>query len=72
MKLGVKQGSLDTIERNHPGDAKTCLYKALGEWLRQNYDHRRHGRPSWRSLANAVRSLDHRLFEEIVETHFIA
>ncbi len=67
-KLGVKQSSLDIIKHNHPGDAKMCLYEALGEWLRLNYDHQRHGRPSWRKLAEAVKSLDYRLFERIAET----
>ncbi len=60
--VGVKQSSLDIIKHNHPGDAKMCLYEALGEWLKLNYDHQRHGRPSWRKLAEAVKSLDYRLF----------
>ena len=66
-KLGVKQSSLDLIKRNHPGDAKMGLYEALGEWLRLNYDHQRHGRPSWRRLAEAVSSLDYGLFEKICD-----
>jgi 3-methyladenine DNA glycosylase AlkD len=68
LNLGVKQSSLDTIEHNHPGDAKTCLYKALGEWLRQNYDHQRHGGPSWRRLAEALQTLDNSVFKKIIET----
>ena len=67
-KLGVKQSSLDLIRRNYLGDAKMCLYEALGEWLRLNYDHQRHGRPSWRRLAEAVKSLDYRLYEQIAKT----
>ena len=64
-KLRIRETSLDLIEHNHPGDAKTCLYKALGEWLRLNYDHQRHGRPSWRRLAEAVKTLDYTLFEKL-------
>ena len=69
LKLGVKQSSLDVIEHNNFGNAKTCLYKALGEWLRQNYSHQKHGKPSWRRLAEAVQSLDHSLFEKIAKEH---
>ena len=66
-KLRIKSSSLDIIQHNHPGDAKMCLYEALEEWLRLNYDHQRHGRPSWRRLAEAVKSLDYRLFEKIAD-----
>ena len=69
MKLGIEENSLDLIECNHSGDAKSCLYKGLGEWLRLNYDHKRHGRPSWRKLAEAVKSLDYDLFEKIAKMH---
>ena len=69
MKLGVKESSLDTIERNYPSDVQTCLYKALGEWLRLNYNHQRHGRPSWRRLAEAVSSIDCALSENIAKRH---
>ncbi len=65
IKLRIKESTLDIIERNYPTDVQTCLYKALGEWLRLNYDHQRHGRPSCRRLAGAVRSLDYRLSEKI-------
>ncbi len=69
MKLRVKESSLDVIERNYPSDVQTCLYKALGEWLRLNYNHQRHGRPSWRRLAEAVRTLDYGLFEKMINKH---
>ena len=70
-KLGIKPSSLDTIQQNHPGDADMCLYEALEEWLKMNYDYRRHGRPSWRRLAEAVKKLDCKLFERICDTHAI-
>ena len=68
-KLRIKESTLDVIERNYPTNVQTCLYKALGEWLRLNYDHQRHGRPSWRRLAEAMRSLDYGLFEKITEMY---
>ena len=68
-KLGIRRSTLERIKHDHPGDAKMCLYDALGEWLSMNYDHQRHGRPSWRKLAEAVRTEDYALFERIVKSH---
>ena len=68
-KLRLKESSLDLIERNYPTNAQMCLHKALGEWLRLNYNHEKHGRPSWRRLAEAVRSLNGVLFEGIIKEH---
>ena len=69
VMLRIKEHSLELIEQNHSGDSETCLYKALGEWLRLNYDYQKHGRPSWRRLAEAVWSMDKALFEKIVKDH---
>ena len=41
-KLRLKESALDVIERDHPGDARTCLHMAMGEWLRLNYDLQKH------------------------------
>ena len=68
-KLGIKDRSLDLIEKNHSGDADACLYEALKVWLKLNYDLSKHGRPSWQRLAKAVSSLDYGLFERIAKMH---
>ena len=68
-KLRIKESSLSIIEKNNPSDVQTCLYKALGEWLKLNYDHQKYGRPSWRRLAKAVKTLDSALFERIAKSH---
>lgn len=67
--LGIKESSLEVVEHNYPRDADMCLYKALVEWLKLNYDHRRYGSPSWRKLAEVIWSLDGALFQAIVEAH---
>ena len=69
-QLGIKENSLDVVEHNYPRDADMCLYKALVEWLKQNYDHQRHGKPSWRKLAEVIWSLDRALFQTVTEAHF--
>ena len=57
--------TLDVIKSNNPGDVDGCLHEALGEWLKLNYDYQRHGRPSWKKLAEAVSSMDYALSEKI-------
>ena len=69
VELGIRESTLDLIEHDHSGDAKMCLYNVLGEWLKLNYDVEMHGRPSWRRLAEAVKSLDRTLFEKIATEH---
>ena len=64
-QLHLKERTLDVIEHSNPGSVYVCLLKALREWLRLNYDHQRHGRPSWRRLAEAVSSLDYGLSQMI-------
>ena len=64
-KLRLKQSTLDMIECNNSGTVDVCLLEALKEWLRLNYDHQKHGRPSWRRLAEAVSSLDYGLSQMI-------
>ena len=65
-RLGLTESTLDGIEYNYPRDADACLHKALGEWLKLNYDHQRHERPSWKKLAEAVSCLDYALSEKIM------
>ena len=71
-KLGTKQNTLDTIKANNTGDVKMCLYEALGEWLKLNYDHQRHGRPSWKRLVKAVSGIDFALSETITKKHLLS
>ena len=69
VELGIEESTLDLIEHDHSGNAKMCLYNVLREWLKLNYDVEMHGRPSWRRLAEAVKSLDRTLFEKIATEH---
>ena len=65
--LQLKNGSMNTIESNHPKDAMRCLQLAIKDWLELNYES--NGRPSWRMLAKAVHPLDGELFKQIVCEH---
>ena len=67
--LRLKNDFMKTIESNHPKDVMICLQLAIEDWLTLNYNCERNGRPSWRTLAKAVRPLDGGLFERIVREH---
>lgn len=67
--LGIKEHDLKAIEYNNPRDADMCLHMALVEWLKQNYDSWRHGKPSWKKLVEVIWSFDAALFQTIVEAH---
>ena len=69
IKLHIDKYHTEIIQKNNPGDVQNCLIDALEEWLRQNYDSKRYGMPSWRTLAKSVRSLDQKLFQEIIKEH---
>ncbi len=60
---------MNTIETNHSKDVMLCLQLAIEDWLKLKFNHERNGRPSWRTLAKAVRKLDGGLFEKIVCEH---
>ena len=44
------------IASNHSNDSEQCLLALLGEWLKQSYNVKRYGHPSWRALFRAVAS----------------
>ena len=68
IKLRLKIPTIQDIKKNCT-DNKNRLSEALTEWLKLNYNHQKYERPSWRRLAEAVRSLDYGIFEEIARNH---
>ena len=67
-KLRLRNHAVENIQLKY-SDGMNSLNETLKEWLKLNYNHQKYGRPSWRRLAEAVWSLDYRLFEEIVRNH---
>ncbi len=61
--LRLKDSSMSTIMEV---DVVRCLQLALTDWLRLNYNYEKHGKPSWKKLAKAMRPLDRNIFEKIV------
>ena len=66
--LGLDANRIDTIARENPLSVD-CLSQALIYWLRCNYNLKRNGYPSWRTLAKAVKPLNGSLFSNIKKAH---
>ena len=67
-KLRLRNHAVENIQQKY-SDGMNSLNEVLKEWLKLNYNHQKYGRPSWRRLAEAVRSLDYGLFEKIARNH---
>ena len=67
-KLGIHRDTLDIIARDKD-TAGLCLNETIAQWLQLNYITDRYSRPSWRSLAEAVVSLNKSLFLKIASDH---
>ena len=70
IRLGLEQSIIDVIQYDYPRDSSLCLQQALHSWLSLNYKYKKHSRPSWRKIAEAVKDLDSKtLFIEIAKKH---
>ena len=56
VALGLPAGELDSIRKAFHQLIDQAFNEVLLLWLRQRYDVGRHGRPTWRKLAEAVDS----------------
>ena len=67
--LRLRIPSMDTIGKNNSSDAVRCLQLALTDWLKLNYNYEKHGKPSWKKLAKAMKPLNGNIFENIVSKY---
>ncbi len=67
LRLGVT--SMDTIEADNNNNVGMRLQCALTDWLKLNYNYGKHGRPSWKKLAEAIMPLDGNIFEKIISKY---
>ncbi len=71
--LRLKNSSMNTIEKNHNNDVMRCLQLALTDWLNLNYNYEKksNGRPSWKKLAKAMRTLNGNIFFQSIQLQVI-
>ena len=67
--LGLSFELIETINRDNPRDSAGCWNEALKEWIRQNYNTKTFGQPSWRSLLRAVAEVDKHQFQKLAAEH---
>ena len=69
IALRLPLDKLDTVESDESRSAR-ALAAVLRIWLRQNYDTKKHGPPTWRKLVEAVdKSGDRALAKAIAAEH---
>ena len=54
--LKIPRKLLPVMSSKSSNDPEECLLALLEEWLKQSYDVKRYGHPSWRALVRAVAS----------------
>ena len=72
-ELGVPPGELDSIRKQFHHDHDQAIDEVLLLWLRQRYDVKKHGVPTWRMLVEAVDKKsggdNHELAKQIASNH---
>ena len=67
--LGLKISLIDSIKNDYPGDGLGCWNEALKQWITQNYNTEKFGKPSWRTLLKAVAKVDKLQFKKLASVH---
>ena len=67
--LGLPSTLIETIRASHPSDLSCCWNEALSQWIKQNYNIKKFGEPSWQTLLRAIMCIDRSLFEKLANNH---
>ena len=67
--IGLPSTVIDQIRCDHPNDSACCWNESLNEWIKQNYNTEKFGKPSWKTLLGAIAHIDRRLFEKLASEH---
>ena len=72
LTLGISDNDLSAIEEQSD-DPGVCLRKGLNCWLKEAYDTKEHGQPTWRGLVDALANSsggdDHCVAMDIAKEH---
>ena len=58
LTLGLHKNTLDSIERNHPGDVSRCLTECFSQWLSRADNVDGKGGAAFDSLSDALKSMN--------------
>jgi hypothetical protein len=67
--LGLSYELIEAIKCDKHRDSSGCWNEALKLWIKQNYNTKLFGRPSWRSLLKAVAEVDKYQFQKLAAEH---
>lgn len=67
-RLHVEPNTIKGLATSNKSNA-VRLNDALTEWLQQNYDYVRWGKPTWRKVVESVDKINNCLFEKIASKH---
>ena len=67
--LGLSSRVIEKIGKNNKSETFNCMCEAVKEWIKQNYLTKKYGKPSWRTLLNAVAMLDMLLCKKLAAKH---
>ena len=67
--LGLAKSVIDSIKEDHHNDNLGCWNEALDRWIKQTYNTKKFGVPSWRTLLKAVAIVDKLLFKNLASKH---
>ena len=67
--LGLSNSVIETIQHDNPKKASNCWNEALSKWIKQNYNTKQFGLPSWRTLLKAIAVVNFGLFKTLASQH---
>ena len=67
--LGLSFETIKEIKQDNPGDSDGSWNDALMQWILRDYDTKKHGLPSWKTLLKTISIVDQPLFEKLAKEH---
>ena len=69
--FGLAPSTIESIKENHPGDNSKALQEVIITWVRQDFNTKKFGLPSWRKVVEVISDFDKLLAKKIAEDHLI-
>ena len=71
--FGLAPSTIESIKENHPlaGDNSKALQEVIITWVRQDFNTKKFGLPSWQKVVEVISNFDKLLAKKIAEDHLI-